>query len=37
MKVRNSERVRASLLKLPIMRLVTIETLRLCTPRVGMH
>ena len=37
MKLRNSPRVRASLLKLPVMRLVTIETLRLCTPRVVMH
>ena len=37
MKLRNSLRVRASLRKVPVMRLVTIETPRLCTPRVVMH
>jgi hypothetical protein len=36
-KRRNSARVRASLRNTPVMLLVTIETLRLCTPRVVMH
>ncbi len=35
MKRRNSARVRASLRNVPVMRLVTIDTLRLCTPRVA--
>ena len=37
MKRRNSARVRASLRNTPVMRLVTIDTPRLCTPRVVMH
>ena len=37
MKRRNSARVRASLRNVPVMRLVIIDTLRLCTPRVVMH
>jgi hypothetical protein len=37
MKRRNSARVRASLRNTPVMRLVTIDTLRLWTPRVVMH
>src|SRR6185312_11769602 len=37
MNCRNSARVRASSRKVPVMRLVIIDTLRLRTPRVVMH
>lgn len=37
MKRRNSARVRASSRKAPTILLVTMETPRLCTPRVVMH